>query len=426
MPHQETAFTPEWGREDGGNYWARMQTSQREVCPGLISHLASRAKGREAEEGRVAVVVFQHGPSGTIPLAVREFLSSRSLARYLNKTLSEDTTGPLEGKIIIRPRIFVLEGLPRNVIDVLGSGLNIPPALFASHWVTGRCEGAVPNRIPRYYNPTGRYTLRMPRFHRAKVQALGTDVAEPIYRMNTPFRRRLSRATVFGDFDGLLSSTERVSFWARMDGESWDEQYRMSVSNPEGTHAGRGKKSVATTWLDSAWTRPWQSRAFGRLVRARLAPETIATNPRTNVDALGLLGGTSFVSNDSNRSTSMSLMEGWEADAWYSLREALDGCKRRLDILWQAYSEAVAARESIMSNFQGRHVGYLSSLATLFVPVSLVTGIFSMGGEFAPSESHFWVYRAVSVPVMILGCVLLFTRAGRRVMRRILDEEAGL
>ncbi|KAK1751063.1 hypothetical protein QBC47DRAFT_392146 [Echria macrotheca] len=79
-----------------------------------------------------------------------------------------------------------------------------------------------------------------------------------------------------------------------------------------------------------------------------------------------------------------------------------------------------------MSKPQERQVGYLSSLATLFVPVSLVTAIFSIGGDFAAGESHFWVYWAVSVPVMMLGCVLLFTRVGRRVIRRMSDEESGV
>jgi len=213
MSHPDPAFTPERGRE--GDYWARMQASQREVCPGLINHLASQTKGREAEEGRAAVVEFQHGSATP---AVRELLSSRSLARYLDKT--SDTAGP-SGKLI-RRRIFVLEGLPKNFIEVLGLRLKIPPALFTSHWVTGRYEGAMLNRMPRHYDPTSRCTLRMPRFHRAKVQALSTDIVEPIYHTNTPFRRRLSRATLFGDFDGLLSNTERASFWVGREGESWD------------------------------------------------------------------------------------------------------------------------------------------------------------------------------------------------------------
>ncbi|KAK0709377.1 hypothetical protein B0T26DRAFT_403728 [Lasiosphaeria miniovina] len=200
--------------------------------------------------------------------------------------------------------------------------------------------------MPRHYDAASRCTLQMPRFHRARVQALGADIA--------------------------------------------------------GTHAGDdgSTRSAATTWLDSAWTRPWQSRAFARLVHARLALEVITDGLRTNMDALGLLGG-AFRGPDRR-----AVVEGWEADAWHSRRETLGSSGRRLDILWQAYSEAVAARESIASNRQGRqgrHVGYLSSLATLSVPVSLGATILSMGGDFAAGASRFWVYWAVAVPSRCWG-----------------------
>jgi hypothetical protein len=213
MSPPDPALTSESIEE--GDYWVRLQASQRAVCPGLVNHLASQAKGREAEEGRLAVVEFQQGT--TIP-AVRELRSSRSLTRYLDNT--SGTASP--PGTLIRRRIFVLEGLPKNFIEVLGGRLKIPPAFFSSHWVTGRYEGVMLNRMPRYCDPTSRCTLRMPRFHRAKIHELSSDGGEPIYRMNTPFRRRLSRATLFGDFNGLLSSTERASFWVRKEGESWD------------------------------------------------------------------------------------------------------------------------------------------------------------------------------------------------------------
>ncbi|KAK0616195.1 hypothetical protein B0T14DRAFT_567816 [Immersiella caudata] len=203
MSHRNPSFTPE--RVSGGEYLDRMQASKRKVCPGLIEHVSRQAKGREREERRVAVVELQQGES-TVPV-IRELPSSRSLARYLDKTASSSAAK------LTRRRIFLVKGLPGNFIEVLGFRLKIPPALFTPHWVTGRYEGVMLNRMPRHYDPASRCTLRSPRSRHTKIQELSTDIVEPIYRMNTPFRRRVSRGTLFDGFGGLLASTERVSFW---------------------------------------------------------------------------------------------------------------------------------------------------------------------------------------------------------------------
>jgi Mg2+ and Co2+ transporter CorA len=43
-------------------------------------------------------------------------------------------------------------------------------------------------------------------------------------------------------------------------------------------------------------------------------------------------------------------------------------------------------------------VGYLTSLATLFLPVLFVAAVFSMGGEYAAGESRFWVFWVIFAP----------------------------
>jgi len=156
--------------------------------------------------------------------AVREFMSSRALIRYLDKKSSA------AGPTALRRRIFVLEGLPRNFIEALGSRLRIPPAFFASHWMTGRQEGALLNRMPRYCELRNEYTLKIPRMQLAQIRSLSDDKLEPIYRMDTPTRRPLSRITLFGEFDGPLSNLERVSFWVGSQGQSWDGMPRLRVS----------------------------------------------------------------------------------------------------------------------------------------------------------------------------------------------------
>ncbi|KAI3531840.1 hypothetical protein CSPX01_13911 [Colletotrichum filicis] len=56
-------------------------------------------------------------------------------------------------------------------------------------------------------------------------------------------------------------------------------------------------------------------------------------------------------------------------------------------------------QRSFVNNRQARSAGQLTKLATVAVPFSIVSAIFSMGGDFAAGERLFWVYWGVSLPV---------------------------
>jgi len=170
-------------------------------------------------------------------------------------------------------------------------------------------------------------------------------------------------------------------------------------------------EATAATWLNKSWARPWDPRDFGRLVRAKSVLESTEWELYRNMDALGVL-------------SKAQSTEAWETEAWKSLQKVVQTLKARLDIVLQAYMQAVSVRESITSNKQARQVGYLTSLATLFIPISFVAAIFSMGGEFSAGASHFWVYWIIAVPVVAVGCLLLFTKVGGRILRNISSEHS--
>ncbi|KAI9865404.1 MAG: hypothetical protein M1813_002294 [Trichoglossum hirsutum] len=44
----------------------------------------------------------------------------------------------------------------------------------------------------------------------------------------------------------------------------------------------------------------------------------------------------------------------------------------------------------------------LSNLTLIFLPLTFVSGLFSMTGDVAPGSSHFWVYFAVAIPVAVI------------------------
>lgn len=175
--------------------------------------------------------------------------------------------------------------------------------------------------------------------------------------------------------------------------------------------AGAATDFAPTTWLDNSWSLPWQPREFGRLMRAKAALEAVDADLYRNIDALGI-GATA------------QTVEAWEADAWKSLQNAVRISKTRVEIISQAYTQAVSVRESITSNKQARQVGFLTSLATLFIPISFIAAIFSMGGDFSAGASRFWVYWAIAIPVVLFGCILLFTRLGRWVLLHGTGEES--
>ena len=79
-------------------------------------------------------------------------------------------------------------------------------------------------------------------------------------------------------------------------------------------------------------------------------------------------------------------------------------------------SESVArtsAETATVSANEARLVSRLTVLAVIFIPLSFSASIFSMGGDFQPGGSRFWLYFAVSLPMLflILGFVFLWRKA---------------
>lgn len=181
------------------------------------------------------------------------------------------------------------------------------------------------------------------------------------------------------------------------------EQYELSIPESE-------DKFRASTWLNKAWTKPYKPRQFGRLIRAKSALESVDADLYHNMAALGI------------GSKSPTVGE-WEADAWKSLQQAIQALKARVELIIQAYTQAASIQETVIANNQARSVGYLTSLATVFIPASFIAAVFSMGGDFSAGERLFWVFWAISVPIVLIAGVFLFTNFGRWIMGHTVKEE---
>jgi Mg2+ and Co2+ transporter CorA len=51
---------------------------------------------------------------------------------------------------------------------------------------------------------------------------------------------------------------------------------------------------------------------------------------------------------------------------------------------------------------EARSVQALTKLGMIFLPLSLVAGLFRMSGAYEPGGQHFWTYFAVSIPCVLL------------------------
>ncbi|KAF9876751.1 hypothetical protein CkaCkLH20_05597 [Colletotrichum karsti] len=158
--------------------------------------------------------------------------------------------------------------------------------------------------------------------------------------------------------------------------------------------------------LETSWPGFWRPKDFARLVRAKTILESITAELRQNLRALGV-----------GPDATPRILSPWETDAWESLHEAAGLMVSKVEGTMQAYMQASSVRQMLSANEQAVQVGRLTSMATIFLPVSLVATIFSMGGEFAAGERMFWVFWVIAVPVGLVGCFLLFTTAGRNILR---------
>ena len=85
--------------------------------------------------------------------------------------------------------------------------------------------------------------------------------------------------------------------------------------------------------------------------------------------------------------------------------------------------------ENQMAQQQSRDINRLTWLGAIFVPLSFVCSIFSMGESFAPGDRFFWIYFVIAVPSMVLVSLLVMPdkfrqRARNRALER-LDRTLG-
>lgn len=118
-----------------------------------------------------------------------------------------------------------------------------------------------------------------------------------------------------------------------------------------------------------------------------------------------------------------------QRDDWRSSHEDLEDIQTMFD-------ELAKRSESTMSSFAGlagivssrrslteaETVGRLTILGMVFLPLSLVSGLFSMSDPYLPGAEHFWVYWAASIPIVVLILMVPLSMFQAKYWRTNLDE----
>jgi len=91
--------------------------------------------------------------------------------------------------------------------------------------------------------------------------------------------------------------------------------------------------------------------------------------------------------------------------------------KERCHRLSLSLTNVVSVIQSRQSSEEAHSLKILTLLGMLFVPLTFVSGIFSMSGEFLPGSRNFWVYFVTSVPMVMMVFSVVFAKQVAQALR---------
>jgi Mg2+ and Co2+ transporter CorA len=88
------------------------------------------------------------------------------------------------------------------------------------------------------------------------------------------------------------------------------------------------------------------------------------------------------------------------------IKTRVEDCRQRIESLLPTVVGSFSLLEAQYASLSTRLSSWVAVLATVFVPLSISSGIFTLSGDYQPGYSKFWVYWAVASPMMVV--VFLF------------------
>lgn len=139
----------------------------------------------------------------------------------------------------------------------------------------------------------------------------------------------------------------------------------------------------------------WHGEFFDFIVGACAAMKEFEREMEENMVALGI----PTVPSVSPCPTPRAVPQ-WELDAWASIRDLTQQVSGLTNSFATGYLQYISIQEARVSNSNAQSLSRITVLTMLFIPLSTVASIFSVGDDFLPGNSKAWVFWVVSLPVL--------------------------
>lgn len=141
----------------------------------------------------------------------------------------------------------------------------------------------------------------------------------------------------------------------------------------------------------------WSSEFFDFIVGSQAAVKVFSREMEDNITALGL-------------NSSVCLAPQWEKDVWLTVKELTAVVAETIDAFANGYLQYVTIQEARASSGNAKSLSRITVLTMLFIPLSTVASIFSMGGDFLPGQAKSWVFWAIALPLLAVIAYLYWCR----------------
>lgn len=101
---------------------------------------------------------------------------------------------------------------------------------------------------------------------------------------------------------------------------------------------------------------------------------------------------------------------------WTQVLQDIRYLQRQIEIYSMSLEQMLTVATSMVQILDSRrsitealHIKRLTYVALVFIPLSWVASLFSMGEGFLPGQEFFWVYFSISVPLVLLVLLLSAT-----------------
>ncbi|CAG5156602.1 uncharacterized protein ALTATR162_LOCUS4399 [Alternaria atra] len=149
----------------------------------------------------------------------------------------------------------------------------------------------------------------------------------------------------------------------------------------------------------------WSSEFFDFIVGSQAAMKVFAREIDDNAAALGL-------------ENTKSAAPQWEKDGWQAIKELTGVVAETVDAFAHGYLQYVTIQEARASSSNAQSLSRITVLTMLFIPLSTVASIFSMGGEFLPGQAKAWMFWVAALPLLAVIAYLYWRQMVTEVLQK--------